>query len=119
MKAVETILHVAFWSKISSPQVHDYFATKKYQLFNYQLIPGAPSTNNFEESRYHVIKHHMQRTIGQLSAKEYLARHGIRLFFVNIDAKLEEVETILKSMDQTKARKELDKNVHPGMESIL
>ena len=34
---------------------------------------------------------------------------GTRLFFVNIDAKLEEVETILKSMDQTKARKELDK----------
>jgi len=90
-------------------QLHDYFSTKGVKLFNYRLIPGAPATNNYEESRYHLLKHYIRRTIGQHSAKEYLARHGARLFFVNTDAKLEEITAILKSMDQTDARKALDK----------
>ena len=90
-------------------QVHDYFNTKGKLLFNYRLIPGAPSTNNYEEAQYHLIKHYIRRTIGQQSAKEYLARHGARMFFVNRNAKLEEIEDILKIMDQTKARKILDK----------
>lgn len=90
-------------------QVHIYFETKGKLLFNYRLIPGAPSTNNYEEAQYHSLKHYIRRTIGQQSAKEYLARHGARLFFVNKEAKLEEIETILKHMDQTEARKILDK----------
>jgi hypothetical protein len=89
-------------------QVRDYSDTKGEQLFNYRLIPGAPATNNYEESRYHLLKHYIRRTIGQHSAKEYLARHGARMFFVNTDAKLEEIEAILKGMDQTEARKALD-----------
>jgi hypothetical protein len=90
-------------------EMKDYFLTKGWQLFNYRTIPDAPATNNFEESRYHLLKHYLRRTIGQHSAKEYLVRHGARLFFVNLDAKIEEIETILKHMDQTEARKILDK----------
>jgi len=91
-------------------EIKTYLDTKTVQLFNYRTIEGAPSTNNFEESRFHLLKHQIRRTIGQSSAKEYLARHGPHLFFVKPDADLDQIKKILQVTDQTEARKILDRS---------
>ena len=84
-----------------------YIETKGKLLFNYRTIPGAPSTNNFQELKFKQLKHFLRRVIGHDAAKDYLMVHGERILFVNPRESREKILAIFKNCNQHEARKEI------------
>lgn len=87
-----------------------YIETKGMLLFNYRSIPGAPSTNNFQELKFKQLKHFLRRVIGHAAAKDYLMVHGERILFVNPEESRENILAIFKNCNQQEAREEIRVN---------
>jgi len=49
-----------------------YVGTKGELLFNYKLVPGAPTTNNAQELKIKQLKHFLRRVIGHSAASAFL-----------------------------------------------
>lgn len=84
-----------------------YIETKGKLLFNYRTIPGAPTTNNFQELKFKQLKHFLRRVIGHGAAKDYLMVHGERILFVNPRESRDRILEIIKNCNQHEARKEI------------
>lgn len=87
-----------------------YIETKGKLLFNYRTIPGAPTTNNFQELKFKQLKHFLRRVIGHGAAKDYLMVHGERILFVNPRESRDKILAIFKNCNQHEARKEIKAN---------
>jgi hypothetical protein len=90
--------------------IHDlckFITTKGKLLFNYRKIPGAPTTNNFQELKFKKIKHFLRRVIGHSAAEEYLIAHAEHILFVDPEEIREVIEEILHNSDQNAIRKEV------------
>jgi hypothetical protein len=81
--------------------------TKGELLFNYRKIEEAPRTNNALELRFKQLKHLLRRTLGYGAAKEYLAMHGERIFFIDPKEPFDRIVKILSKMDQVSARNQI------------
>ncbi len=82
-----------------------FVGTKGELLFNYKLVPGAPTTNNAHELKYKQLKHLLRRVVGFTAASTYLLAHGERLVFVDPKEKFAGILAILKSGDYSAAQK--------------
>ncbi len=74
-------------------------------LFNYKLVPGAPTTNNAHELRFKQPKHLLRRVVGFTAASTYLLANGERLVFVDPKEKFAGILSILKSVDYAEVQK--------------
>jgi len=81
-----------------------YVETKGDLLFNYKRIAGAPKTNNLHELSFKQLKHFLRKIIGFRTAKSFLLSHGEHIIFVDPNESFEDILSILRSMDFTKAR---------------
>ncbi len=82
-----------------------FVGTKGELLFNYKLVPGAPTTNNAHELKYKQLKHLLRRVVGFTAASTYLLAHGERLVFVDPTEKFASILAILKSVDYAEVQK--------------
>ena len=82
----------------------NFVRTKGDYLFNYKLVPGAPTTNNAHELKYKQLKHLLRKMIGFAAANCFLLAHGERIVYVNPAESHEEIKRILSTMDLEKAR---------------
>lgn len=82
-----------------------FVGTKGELLFNYKLVPGAPTTNNAHELRFKQLKHLLRRVVGFTAASTYLLAHGERLVFVDPKEKFAGILSILKSVDYAEVQK--------------
>ncbi len=84
-----------------------FVGTKGELLFNYELVEGAPTTNNGQELRIKQLKHFLRRVIGHSAASAFLLAHGERLLFVNPKENASDILEILKSVDYREAQKRI------------
>lgn len=89
-----------------------FVRTKGDYLFNYKLVPGAPTTNNAHELKYKQLKHLLRKMIGFSTANCFLLAHGERIVFVNPAGSHEEIRHVLSTMDLEQAREAIAKERH-------